>query len=106
MLLGLKCKLPRRFRKPHATGRHGPACAAPHPDPRIHPHVATLIALGRLGWHVTEIRPDRDDPVVWRVTVTRYDKDMSMTLLEADPDVALEELARYAAADAEEPPPR
>jgi hypothetical protein len=69
-------------------------------DPR--PHVATLLELSALGWHVTEIRPGRVAPVLWRVTIRRYDGHASITLTEADPDAALDELFRYAAVDAEE----
>ncbi len=94
----------RRSRGSHATGRHGAALAHAirRPDPPARPHVATIVTLGAIGWYVTEIRPDidRDAPVLWHVTITRYDKNLSITLAEADPDVALEELARYAAADA------
>lgn len=104
MLPILKLKLPRCWRGPHVTGRHGAARTIRRPDEPERPHVATIGALGALGWHVTEIRPDRDDPALWRVTITRYDGNLSMTLIDADPDVALEELARYAATDAEAPP--
>jgi hypothetical protein len=69
-------------------------------DPR--PHVAALLKLSALGWHVTEIRPGRAAPVIWRVTIRRYDGHASITLTEADPDAALDELFRYAAVDAEE----
>ena len=39
-------------------------------------------------------------PALWRVTIQRYDENASMTMVEADPDVALAELVRYAQADA------
>lgn len=96
----------KRRRSPglHVTDRHGAPRAIYRPDLQVRPHVATLVALGAIGWHVTEIRPDRDAPVLWRVTITRYDGNLSITLAEADPDVALDELARYAAADAQELP--
>jgi hypothetical protein len=72
------------------------------PDRPERSHVA---ALGALGWHVTEIRPSIDAPVQWRVTVKRHDGAVEIVVLDAaDPDAALEELARYAAADAEEEP--
>jgi hypothetical protein len=65
---------------------------------------ATLGALGELGWHVTEIRPSNDAPVLWRVEIKRYDGAVSIVVIDAtDPDAALEELARYAATDAEDP---
>jgi hypothetical protein len=71
---------------------------------RHEPHVATLIALGALGWHVTELRPSIDAPVQWRVEIKRYDGAVAIIVLDAaDPDAALAELARYAAADAEDP---
>jgi hypothetical protein len=73
-------------------------------DPR--PHVAALLELSAFGWHVTEIRPDiggGDAPVLWRVTIRRYDGYASITITEADPDAALDELARYAAVDADAP---
>lgn len=92
-------------RKPHATGRHGttPTRAIRHLDTPPRPCAATIIALGASGWHVTELRPDvpaADEPVLWRVTIERYDESMSITVTEADPEVGLEELARYAAVDA------
>jgi hypothetical protein len=72
-------------------------------DPPERPHVATLAALAALGWTVTEIRAGRAAPVLWRVEVTRYDGAMAIIVLDAaDPDAALEELARYAAADSED----
>jgi hypothetical protein len=76
------------------------------PDRRVRPHVATLAALGALGWHVTEIRPDRDASALWRVAIKRYDGAVSIIVIDAiDPDAALEELARYAVADAEDDVP-
>ncbi len=73
------------------------------PDRPERPHVATLAALGELGWHVTEIRPSNDAPVQWRVEMRRHDGAVSIIVIDAtDPDAALEELARYAAADAED----
>lgn len=62
-----------------------------------------LLELGGLGWHVTEIRPDRDAPVLWRVTIKRYDGFASISVKDADPDDALDELLRYACVDAEGP---
>ncbi len=73
------------------------------PDRPERPHVATLAALGALGWNVTEIRPSNDAPVQWRATIERYDGAIAIIVIDAaDPDAALEELARYAAADAED----
>jgi hypothetical protein len=53
---------------------------------------------------VTSIRPDRSAPVLWRVTIGRYDGFASISVTEADPDDALDELLRYALTDAEAPP--
>jgi len=76
---------------------------AVEPDREVRPHVATLTALGVLGWYVTEIRPARDASALWRVEIERYDRAVSITALDAtDPDAALEELARYAAVDAKD----
>jgi hypothetical protein len=67
------------------------------------PHVATLRALCALGWEVTELRPSIDAPALWRVTIKRHDGAVAIIVLDAaDPDAALEELARYAAVDAED----
>jgi hypothetical protein len=99
-----KLKALRRSRASHATGRHGAARPLRHLDQQVRPYLATLSALGAIGWHVTEIRPDRDEPVLWHVTITRYDGNLSITLTDADPDVALAELARYASADEKELP--
>lgn len=71
-------------------------------DRQVRPHVATLDALDALGWHVTRIRPARDASALWRVEIKRYDGAVSISVSDAsDPDAALEELARYAAVDAE-----
>jgi hypothetical protein len=78
---------------PHTAGHH-------ETDPR--PHVATLLELAALGWYVTAIRPDLSETVLWRVTIVRYDLSAWITATDADPDDALDELIRYAAADAEE----
>ncbi len=75
-------------------------------DPVWHerPHASTLGALGELGWHVTEIRRSNDAPVLWRVEIKRYDGAIAIVMIDAtDPAAAIEELARYAAADAEDP---
>ncbi|HWO18417.1 MAG TPA: hypothetical protein VNO30_06560 [Kofleriaceae bacterium] len=84
---------------PHPHGSH--PGGAPEADPR--PHVAALLELGGLGWYVTEIRPDRDAPVLWRVTIKRYDGFASISVEDADPDDALDELLRYACVDAAGP---
>ena len=93
---------PHRSRKPHTTGRHGAALSAiRRPAPPVRPHVAMIEALDSFGWRVTEIRPaSRQLPALWHVTVRRVDLVASMSVTATDPDVALEELARYAAADA------
>jgi hypothetical protein len=60
-----------------------------------------VVALEAAGWHVVELRPSgTDELALWRVTIQRYDTNMTMTLQEADPDVALEELVRYVQVDA------
>ena len=61
-----------------------------------------IAALDAIGWHVVEIRSDISGggAALWRATITRLDGDASMTVTAADPDDALEELARYAQADA------
>jgi hypothetical protein len=84
---------------PHTPRSCGPhATSYPDADPR--PHIAALLALIALGWHVTGILPDRTAPVLWRVTIERYDGFASISVTEADPDAALEELLHYASADA------
>lgn len=66
--------------------------------------MATILALDAVGWRVTKIRPPIDrDTGLWCVTIDRVDFVASMTVTAPDPDMALEELARYAAADADEP---
>ena len=63
------------------------------------PYVAVLLRLGELGWRVTELRADRTPPVIWHVTITRYDEDMTMSIVDANPEAALKELIRYVSAD-------
>lgn len=60
-----------------------------------------VVALDAMGWHVIELRPSRADAVVlWRVTIERYDKTMTMAISHAaDPDSAVAELVRYAHVD-------
>jgi hypothetical protein len=73
------------------------------PDRRGCSLVTTIATLRALGWHVTELRPSIDAPALWRVTIKRFDGAVSIIVLDAtDPDAAFEELARYAAADAED----
>ena len=95
-----KTRPPRRSRKVHAAGRHGaePARATRHREPRT--HVIVIEALEAIGWRVSELRPSIDREL-WHVTIERVDLVASMTATAPDPDVALEELARYAAADAQ-----
>ena len=78
-----------------------------HNQPRrptdARPHVAALRELAALGWHVTEIRPDREPPVLWTVRARRYDHNVEVTVTDADPDAALEEALHFAACDEDEP---
>ena len=94
-----------RTRKPHAARRHGaaPDRANRRPDQRTHADV--IAELEAIGWRVTEIRPSIGDSLaLWRVTIERVDLVAKMTVTAPDPDVALEELARYAASDADGAP--
>lgn len=61
-----------------------------------------IAALEPVGWRVVEIRPNLTDgtAALWRVTIERHDRNVSMTVTEANPDEALAELTRYAQADA------
>lgn len=97
-----KTRPPRRPRKSHATGRHGAgaARASRRPEARARTHVSVIAALEAIGWRVTELRPSVDH-ALWHVTIGRVDQVASMTVTAPDPDVALEELARYAGTDAE-----
>lgn len=80
--------------------------AKPEPSPDRAPHVRWMarqgLALNAAGWKVTEADPGSAGPLMlWRVTIERYDQEMTMTLRDAlDPEVALEELLRYVQADA------
>lgn len=68
---------------------------------QTHSLVGYIVELEAAGWHVIRLRPSiGDEPVLWRVTIERYDESASMAITEADPDVALAELVRYARADA------
>ncbi len=104
---------PRRpVRASHTTGRHlatppdasdrsAPPGASGLSAPQVRPHVAVLGALDQLGWRVTELRPSTDHgSALWIVSIERTDFGARMTVTDADPDVALEELARYASVDA------
>jgi hypothetical protein len=64
--------------------------------------VRHVVALEAIGWHVVALRPRTtgDEPPLWRVTIERYDEGASITLIDADPEVALAELIRYVRADA------
>ena len=64
--------------------------------------MALIAGLDAIGWRVTELRPSGGcELVLWHVTIERVDHVASMTATAPDPDVALEELARYAATDGE-----
>jgi hypothetical protein len=64
--------------------------------------VAFISALDALGWRVTKIRPEgEEDNPLWHVTIERVDLAAYMTAITLDPDVALEELIRYAAVDSD-----
>jgi hypothetical protein len=96
---------PSGRRKSHALCRHSPAAAFPPPPP---PHARSpfghIITLESLGWRVVELRPSLGggEPTLWRVKITRFDLDASMSVSAAEPDLALAELVRYASADARE----
>lgn len=84
----------------HTSASNASASHASHvSEPR--PHVAALLELSELGWRVTEIRPDRTAPVLWRVTIERQDRCASITVTELGPDEALDEVLRYASVDHE-----
>jgi hypothetical protein len=63
-----------------------------------------ILALEAIGWRVTQLRPSvaGDEPPLWRVAITRFDLDASMTASSIDPADALAELLHYASADAAE----
>jgi hypothetical protein len=76
-----------------------PLDAADASDQR--PHVNMLRELAALGWYVTSIRPDREAPFLWSVTIMRFDGNASISTTDIDPDEALDEALRYASVDDE-----
>jgi hypothetical protein len=62
------------------------------------------LALEAVGWLVAELRPSvaGDEPPLWRVSITRFDLNASMSASAVDPKDALAELLHYVSADAEE----
>jgi hypothetical protein len=84
----------------------GPRCGRPFVSqlqPRFLPiQPRSGSPSNRIGWRVTELRSDFDVPVLWRVTIGRYDGGVLITAIAADPDDALDELARYAAVGEDE----
>lgn len=106
---------PRGPRRSHVSQRHhraAPSAESPAPPPPVgtredhalhaRPLVRHIVALEAFGWRVVGLRPcgTGDEPALWSVTIKRYDEGVSITMIEADPDVALAELLRYARADA------
>lgn len=92
--------------KSHATSRHEAARARPARDaaPRGHPHMAYISTLAALGWRVTKIYPEgQEENALWHVSIERVDLVAYMTAVAPDPDMALRELIRYVAVDADEP---
>jgi hypothetical protein len=72
--------------------------------PRVDQLVHQILALEAIGWHITQLRPSiaGDAPPLWRVAITRFDLDVSMTASAVDPADALAELLHYVSADATE----
>lgn len=72
-------------------------------EANAHPLLRHIVALAAIGWRVVELRPSiyEGEAELWYVTITRVDFGASLTVTEADPDVALAELVRYAQVDAE-----
>ena len=70
------------------------------PDARV--FVRHILALEAIGWRVVGFQPSiaGDEPALWCVTIERTDKNASMTAIQEDPEVALEELVRYTRVDA------
>lgn len=89
---------PRPRKVPKRPPTHNP----PRRTTDARPHVAALRELAALGWHLVEIRPDREPPVLWTVTVRRYDHNVEVTIHDTDPDAALEGALHFAACDEDE----
>jgi hypothetical protein len=70
--------------------------------PRADQLVRHILALEAIGWRITQLRPSvaGDEPPLWRVVITRFDLDASMSASAMDPADALAELLHYASADA------
>jgi hypothetical protein len=70
--------------------------------PRADQLVHHILALEAIGWRITQLRPSvaGDEPPLWRVAITRFDLDASMSASAVDPADALAELLHYASADA------
>ena len=73
-------------------------------DPHALPLVRHIFALEALGWHLVRLQPSGTgaevEATLWRATIERHDEGVSMSVTEADPDIALGELLRYAQVDA------
>jgi hypothetical protein len=83
--------------------KHPPTHNPPRRTTDTRAHVTALRELAALGWHLVEIRPDHEPPVLWTVTVRRYDHNVEVKVTDADPDAALEEALHFAACDEDEP---
>jgi hypothetical protein len=83
--------------------KHPPTHNPPRRTTDTRAHVTALRELAALGWHLVEIRPDREPPLLWSVTVRRFDHNVEITVTDADPDAALEEALHFAACDEDEP---
>jgi hypothetical protein len=72
--------------------------------PQAHSLARHIVALEAAGWHLVGLRPSITGAdagaAVWRATIARYDENASISVTDAEPDVALAELVRYAQADA------
>ena len=91
----------RKHRNPRPSLPKRPTTDNPTRNPP--PHIAALRELAVNGWYISEIKPDRTAPVLWRLSMRRYDSNASISVADGDFDAALAELLRYAAVDAEEP---
>ena len=70
-------------------------------DPHARTLVHHIVELAAVGWHVVGLRPSRTEaPALWHVTIERFDESATMSIVEADPSVALAELVRYVQVDA------